>query len=113
MGKFKLNGDESLLQLTVNFHGDINIMTQLASLCPNLLLLQRQGEYEGQTVLHTAISKQNLNVAQAILAHPALKNPWFLLHAKVEFHTNSKSIIPMVTSLCLGRVLYQQEAIVT
>ena len=83
--QFRVNEDESLLQLAAIFHGDVEVMSRLAGACPRLLLLQRQGEYEGQTVLHTLVSKQNVAAASALLQHPSLHEPWVLLNGKVSW----------------------------
>ncbi|KAL8609585.1 hypothetical protein ACOMHN_023721 [Nucella lapillus] len=76
------DGDESFLQLAAIFHGDVTVMKRLASLCPRLLAQRRQGDYEGQTVLHTLVSKQNVAGVVCILTHPCLGNPALLLNAK-------------------------------
>lgn len=83
--QFRVNGDESLLQQAAIFHGDVEVMSRLASACPRLLLLQRQGEYEGQTLLHTLVSKQNVAAVSALLQHPGLREPWVLLNGKVSW----------------------------
>ncbi|KAK7487388.1 hypothetical protein BaRGS_00021350 [Batillaria attramentaria] len=80
--KFRVNEDESLLQLAAIFHGDVEVMERLGAACPRLLLHQRQGDYEGQTVLHTVVSKQNIAAADAILRHPNLREAWILLNGK-------------------------------
>ena len=80
----RAHGGDSLLQLAAIFHGDPEVMARLAALCPPLLLLARGGDYEGQTVLHTLVSKQNLAAARALLAHRDLRQPWLLLNAKVS-----------------------------
>jgi hypothetical protein len=38
--RHRVNGDESLLQLAAIFHGDVQVMSRLASACPRLLLIQ-------------------------------------------------------------------------
>ena len=93
--QFRVNGDESLLQLAAIFHGDVEVMSRLASACPWLLLLQRQGEYEGQTLLHTLVSKQNVAAVSALLQHPGLREPWVLLNGKVSWLSPSSPLVPL------------------
>lgn len=93
--QFRVNGDESLLQLAAIFHGDVEVMSRLASACPRLLLLQRQGEYEGQTLLHTLVSKQNVAAVSALLQHPGLREPWVLLNGKVSWLSPSSPLVPL------------------
>ncbi|XP_076436173.1 transient receptor potential cation channel subfamily V member 6-like [Babylonia areolata] len=74
--------DENLLQQAAIFHGDITVMRKLATLCPGLLLQHRQGDYEGQNVLHTLVSKQNVEGVRALLGDLAPDRCDLLLHGK-------------------------------
>lgn len=60
---------ETLLHLAIKDQDDENLVTKLSELCPNLLLMAREQseEFNGQTVLHMAITKGNIEAIQAML----------------------------------------------
>nr|KAG5710104.1 hypothetical protein BaRGS_030180 [Batillaria attramentaria] len=61
--------DLNCMQLAAFFQDDAEIIKKLAELHPDLIWKQRKGEYDGQTVLHLLIVKQNLAAAEAVLKH--------------------------------------------
>lgn len=60
---------ETLLHLAIKDQDDENLVTKLSELCPNLLLMAREQsvEFHGQTALHMAITKGNIEAIQAML----------------------------------------------
>lgn len=60
---------ETLLHLAIKDQDDEAIVTKLSELCPNLLLMAREQsvEFHGQSALHMAITKGNIEAIQAML----------------------------------------------
>lgn len=60
---------ETLLHLAVKYHDDENFVRKLSELCPNLLLRAREMslEFRGQTALHMAITKGNIEAIGVML----------------------------------------------
>ncbi|KAK7462653.1 hypothetical protein BaRGS_00038304 [Batillaria attramentaria] len=84
LANYKLDAqqDVSLLQLAAFFHVPKNlpkddgsvaklsksVVVQMAEMCPQLIWSShREGQFEGQTVLHTIVSKQDVEATKAIL----------------------------------------------
>ena len=58
---------ETLLHLAVKYFDDEAFIRKLTQLRPRLLLMARKDEFEGQTALHMAITKGNVEAIQAML----------------------------------------------
>ena len=62
------DSDINLLQLAAAYSVSRELLCLLATKAPGLLSLGRRYPYEGQTALHTLISKENVQVVDAILS---------------------------------------------
>ena len=61
------DSDVSLLQLASAYSVSTELISLMALKCPVLLTAKRQYPYEGQTALHTLVSKENVRAVDAIL----------------------------------------------
>lgn len=68
-------GEASLLQMAANYNADDEVIIKLAKKFPSLIALQRNNEFEGQTVLHTFISQQKLGLVRKVLNIMKTKKP--------------------------------------
>lgn len=68
-------GEASLLQMAANYNADDEVIIKLAKKFPGLIALQRNNEFEGQTVLHTFISQQKLGLVRKVLNIMKTKKP--------------------------------------
>ena len=61
------DSDVSLLQLASAYSVSTELISLMALKCPVLLTAKREYPYEGQTALHTLVSKENVRAVDAIL----------------------------------------------
>jgi len=66
--KTEYENGETILHIAVKYKQN-NIIEYLVETCPELLLQNRSGtEYEGQTAIHVAISKGNIQAVEFMLS---------------------------------------------